>query len=264
MKIFAYDSGIGGISVLAPLFQTRNDVDVIYFGDLGNLPYGTKSSKHIRSLVDQNLRWIMETHRGEIHQFVVACNTATAHALDIVEKYCVPRNISVEGVVVPGCRAALSQQSSRIVVLATAGTVASDAYPKELRKMGFGGDIVQQACPLFVPFVEDGVFKGEGIEWAIRRYLKSVLRKGDVAVLGCTHYPFLKKSLQTVFPEVVFVDAGSGFVNFAKADKTFEENKKNTIRFIFTDDGYSEQKIQELFSQFLVAPTIESIRVHRF
>lgn len=244
MKIAAFDSGIGGLTAVAPLLKTVSGLEVTYLGDLANLPYGTKSHDRIRQLVPANAEWLLASAQYDL--FVVACNTASAHALDLCTETAERHGTRAMGVIEPGCRRAASSAASRVVVLATAATVHSQVYPSRLRDSGFRGEIVQKACPLFVPLVEDDLLSGPAVEEIARRYLDSVLRTGDTAILGCTHYPILSATLASLYPEVSWIDAGGSLLAEGIVQPSSGPSK---LRLIFTDSLGDERRVRRFLER---------------
>lgn len=257
-RILAFDSGVGGFTALAPLLRKYSGLEVVYLGDLANLPYGTKSPEHIRELTGRNLSWLFQQSPGA-DLALVACNTASAHAMPIAKLEAQRFALPILGVIEAGCREAIERQTKRIVVLATAATVGSDSYPRALRAQGYAGEITQRACPLFVPLVEDELFEGAAVDAIARRYLDDNLRAGDTAILGCTHYPFLEASLRRLYPNVHWVDAGAALLHDSLLQKALAENapsgaaSKNRVRALFTDEvGSLREKIENYFARLNV------------
>lgn len=194
LPIGVFDSGIGGLTVLKSLQEKLPNENFIYLGDVARLPYGTKSQsvveKYVRSCVnflsDRQVKWI-----------VVACNTATAMALKVLEH---EMNVGMTGVIEPGVRAALkASPSKRIVVLATQSTVASAAYLAEFRRQDPDAQVTQVACPLLVPLAEEGWFDRETTQVVVRHYLDQVKEIDyDTVLMGCTHYPLLENAIRNV------------------------------------------------------------------
>ncbi|MBN1282957.1 MAG: glutamate racemase [Proteobacteria bacterium] len=183
-----FDSGIGGLTVLAAVKRRLPGESVLYLGDTARVPYGTKSAETVVRYSSQCAAFLVE--RG-VKALVVACNTASAYALpELAKNFDVP----VLGVVEPGCRAALEiSRGGGIGVIGTAGTVASNAYGSLLKAMDPSVRVVSRACPLFVPLVEEGWTDNDVAEAAAARYLAGLSSEGiDTLILGCTHYPLLK------------------------------------------------------------------------
>ena len=183
-----FDSGIGGLTVVREILHQLPEENVVYFGDTARVPYGPKSPETVRRYSHEITTWLME--QG-VKAIVVACNTATAHALPMLrEELPVP----VIGVVEPGARAAVAAtRRGEIGVIGTVGTIASGAYERAIRALSPDVDIVARACPLFVPLVEEGWTEHEATRLVAEEYLAPLGEAGiDTLVLGCTHYPLLK------------------------------------------------------------------------
>ncbi len=194
-----FDSGIGGLTVAHALFERLPRESVIYFGDTARVPYGPKSPETVRRYSAEILAYLL--HRG-VKAVVVACNTSTAHALESLrERSPVP----VLGVIEPGARAAVAaSRGGAIGVIGTAGTIASGAYDRAIKALRPDSHVISQACPLFVPLVEEGWFDHPATELVAREYLRPLVEaKIDVLVLGCTHYPLLKPLLSRVLGDSV-------------------------------------------------------------
>ena len=186
--IGVFDSGIGGLTVARELMLQLPDERIIYFGDTARVPYGPKSPDTVR----RYSREIGEFLVGEgVKGLVVACNTATAHALDVLRA---ELPVPVVGVVEPGARAAVgASHSRRIGVIGTAGTIGSRAYERAITALAPDARIVARACPLFVPLVEEGWTDREATRLIAHEYLDPLADEDiDALVLGCTHYPLLK------------------------------------------------------------------------
>ena len=203
-----FDSGLGGLTVVRALRQVLPDERMISLGDTARVPYGTKGPATVIKYALACSRHMVD--RG-VKALVVACNTVSAVAPDRLR---VELDIPVLGVVEPGARAAVAAtRSGRIGVLATAGTIASGAYPRAIAQLSTRAEVIGQAAPLLVPLAEEGWTRGEVPRLAIRRYLEPLARAGvDVIVLGCTHYPLLRDLIedevrQCIGPEVAVVDS---------------------------------------------------------
>lgn len=199
-----FDSGIGGLTVVHALFERLPGESVVYFGDTARVPYGPKSPDTVRRYSGEILAYLLQ--RG-VKMVVVACNTSTAHALDHLRAR---SPVPVVGVIEPGARAAVSASpTGRIGVIGTAGTVASGAYERAMRAIRADAAVYAQACPLFVPLVEEGWFDRDATELIAREYLEPLrAARVEALVLGCTHYPLLKPLLARVMgPQVRLIDS---------------------------------------------------------
>lgn len=193
--IGVFDSGVGGLTVAAEIRRQLPRESLIYLGDTARVPYGPKSPATVRRYASEILQWLLQR---EVKAVVVACNTVTAHAINELRK--AAGRIPVIGVIEPGVRAAVkASRGGRVGVIGTAGTIGSGAYRRELLRHNPALDLVEQACPLFVPFVEEGWLEHRALRLVAEEYL-SPMREAqvDTLVLGCTHYPLLKPMLTEV------------------------------------------------------------------
>jgi len=199
-----FDSGVGGLTVVREILKSVPGKRVVYFGDTAHVPYGSKSSRTVIRLSLENARFL--AHKG-VRIIVVACNTSSSIALEEIRKNV---DVPVVGVVEAGVKAAIAKtRSGRIGVIGTAATVRSGAYQRSLVAKLPGLEVFGQACPLFVPLVEEGWTRGELVEGIARKYLAPMLDRGiDTLILGCTHYPLLSGVLRKVVgPGVILVDS---------------------------------------------------------
>jgi glutamate racemase len=199
-----FDSGVGGLTVLHALLQALPHEDLVYLGDTGRYPYGTKSAETVTRYSLENAEFLAAR---DLKMLVVACNTASAVALDALrERFALP----TVGVIEPGARAAVDRtRSGRVGVVGTEGTIASGAYTRALRALSPSVEIYSRACPLFVPLAEEGWTEGPIAQGVVETYLASLVRSGiDTLVLGCTHYPLLRAVIGEVMGEgVALVDS---------------------------------------------------------
>jgi glutamate racemase len=199
--IGVFDSGVGGLTVAVALQERLPGERILYLGDTARLPYGTKSPETVTRYTRANLAFLES--RG-VKAVVVACNTASALALDRIEAA-----LPVWGVVEPGAGRAAEVTRGRVGVLATEATIASDAYGRALRRARPGIVVLSQACPLFVPLVEEGWLEDPITEAVARRYVEPLLEaEVDTLLLGCTHYPLLAPLIGRIAgPGVALVDS---------------------------------------------------------
>lgn len=192
--IGVFDSGLGGLTVTRAIRRTLPHENIVYLGDTARVPYGTRSAETIIRYARGCAR-LLQGHG--IKMLVVACNTVSAVALDMLR---VELDIPVLGVIEPGARAAVrSSPTGRIGVIATAGTVSSNAYPRAVAAFDTKADVRQWPAPLLVPLAEEGWLDGEVPRLAVRRYVKELLERGpelDALVLGCTHYPLFASLIE--------------------------------------------------------------------
>jgi glutamate racemase len=187
-----FDSGLGGLTVVHALRQRLPYESIVYLGDTARVPYGTRSKDTVIKYAQSCSKILID--RG-VKAIVVACNTVSAVALDILR---VELDLPVLGVIEPGARAAAAAAAGEVIgVLGTAGTIASGAYPRAVAAASTRAEVIVQAAPLLVPLVEEGWIDGEVPRLAVRRYLEPLLARGArVIVLGCTHYPLLREVIE--------------------------------------------------------------------
>jgi glutamate racemase len=199
-----FDSGVGGLTVLRELSKTLPQEDTIYFGDTARVPYGTKSPDTVIRYSQEIAAFLI---KRDIKLLVVACNTASAVALPTLRRI-LP--IPVVGVIEPGAKRAVEATRSGVVgVIGTSGTIRSSAYSRAIKKLNSDISVLARPCPLFVPLAEEGWTDNNVARMTAQLYLKELREANvDTLVLGCTHYPLLKKIIADVMgPEVILVDS---------------------------------------------------------
>jgi glutamate racemase len=245
--IGVFDSGFGGLTVLKALLEVRPGADYLYFGDTARLPYGSKSVETVAKYAVEAAHFL-ERHGAE--HLVIACNTATALALDQIMA---ASKLPVVGVVEPGAeRASAASRNRKAVVIATEATVRSHAYLKALASRGVQAQ--EKACPLLVPLVEEGWVEHPVTSQIAGIYLKEAFSDGfhdaDVLVLACTHYPLLIPVLRRLAPpHVAIVDSAESTAQVVatKIGGGAVEGS-SSIRFFATD---SAEKFRQLGARFL-------------
>ncbi len=187
-----FDSGLGGLTVVRALREELPDEHIVYLGDTARVPYGTKGPATVVKYALGCARHLVG--RG-VKAIVIACNTVSAVAPDRLR---IELDLPVMGVIEPGARAAVAAtKNGKIGVLATAATIASGAYPRAVSAVSTRAETIGQAAPLLVPLAEEGWTEGEVPRLAVRRYLEPLAKAGvDVVVLGCTHYPLLRPTIE--------------------------------------------------------------------
>ncbi len=248
--IGVFDSGVGGLTVVAALKKILPHEDILYFGDTARVPYGGKSPETIIRYSQEIVDLLLQ--RGS-KTIVVACNTASALAVPTLKKF---YKIPLHGVIEPGATAAVqATRSGKIGVIATKATVTSNAYQQAIHALDQKLTIVSQPCPLLVPLIEEGWTENEITDAILHRYLDPMLSEGiDTLVLGCTHYPLLKKCISTIVgPNITLVDSAE---NCALDIKSFLTEKKlqtknsnrGNLRIILTDrsDGFLNIATEQL------------------
>ncbi|MGP1579786.1 MAG: glutamate racemase [Wolinella sp.] len=195
MRLGVFDSGVGGFSVLKSLVDSRAFREIIYFGDTARVPYGAKDSE---TIIRYSLEALEFLRAFDIDMMIVACNTVSAHALEELQQ---ATDIDVIGVIEPGVlalRNRLKNLDSRILVLGTQATIASDSYPRLLRNLGYTR-VESLATGLFVPIVEEGIFEGKVLESVMEHYFSARTSEPEAIILGCTHFPFIAPAIAEYF-----------------------------------------------------------------
>lgn len=203
LPIGVFDSGVGGLTVVKEIMNQLPQEQIIYFGDTARVPYGDKSRETVTAYSRQITHFLLS--KG-VKAVVIACNTASAYALETVQK---ESPVPMLGVIKPGAKtAAATTKSGRIGVIGTEGTIRSGLYEAYLREISPESQVFGKACPLFVPLVEEGWIEDEVTRQVSKRYLAELLvQKVDTVVLGCTHYPLLRQVIQdTVGDSVTLVN----------------------------------------------------------
>ena len=244
-----FDSGVGGLTVAGKIREMLPGEDLVYFGDTARVPYGTKSKETVTKFSVENVEFLMEHN---VKLVVVACNTASSLSLDFLKR-CF--RVPVIGVIGPGAREAISAtRNNRIGVIGTHATVSSGAYEKAIKKISPRYSVFTQACPLFVPLVEEGWADKEVTKTVTEIYLKPLKKNRiDTLILGCTHYPILADVVKKVMgPQVVLVDSAREIAKEAKeildASSLLNSSKAPAKhKFFVSDEPHRFVRIGEKF-----------------
>ena len=194
-----FDSGIGGLTVAREIMRNLPSEKIVYFGDTARVPYGSKSKETVLRYSRQIVRFLQ---KQGVKAIVIACNTASALALDALEKEI---DIPIIGVVKPGAKVAARETTKkRVGVIATEATINSHLYKELIQQIDPEITVIGKACPLFVPLVEEGWYHDPVTEEVARRYLKELQEQEiDTLILGCTHYPLLRSTIRKIMGEEV-------------------------------------------------------------
>lgn len=197
--IGVFDSGVGGLTVAREIMRQLPNERIVYFGDTARVPYGNKSRDTVTRYSKQIVRFLQSR---DVKTIVVACNTASAYALDEIEH---TLDIPMIGVVKPGAKTAVEvTQNKKVGVIATEATIGSQMYNQYIKKLDPGVQIYEKACPLFVPLVEEGLWQDPVTDEIANRYLSELIDLGiDTLILGCTHYPLLRSTIGRIMGEGV-------------------------------------------------------------
>lgn len=244
--IGVFDSGVGGLTVAREIMRQIPNEKIIYFGDTARVPYGSKSKDTITKYSKQIVRFLRTQN---VKAVVIACNTASAYALDEIEKEI---DIPIIGVVRPGAKvAAEATQNGRIGVIATEGTISSQIYSTYIKQINQDVNVIGKACPLFVPLVEEGLLQDPVTDEIAMRYLSELIDIDiDTLILGCTHYPLIRSTVGRIMGERVTLvnpayETARELKELLETEDLLNKNKtglgENKYRF-FVSDGAEKFK----------------------
>ena len=259
MKIGIFDSGIGGLTVFKEIEKRLPKNDYVYLGDTARLPYGIKSKKTIKNYSLKNTDFLVD--RGcEI--IIVACNSASSYSIPILKKrYKIP----IFNVIESGVNA-ISNSCSKVGIIGTPSTIESESYLKLLKKNKKLKKIISEPCPIFVPIIEQGLYKKKSVHFLIKDNLKKFQRdQVEALILGCTHYPLIKPIIKKILPNVTLIDSS---VEVANSIASFLSNtekvgpKVNFKREIFFTDKskYFEEVLKVMFKNLNYKVKLVDIR----
>lgn len=261
-----FDSGLGGLTCVREVMNIMPGEDIIYFGDTGRVPYGTRSSATIVKYVRQDINFL---RRFDIKFIIIACGTASSAALPhITTEY----DTDIIGVVEPASKqAALTTRNGVIGVLGTRGTINSGKYAEEIGKLDPGFKVVSNACPMFVPIVENGYADTEVARILAEEYLEPVINGGaDTIILGCTHYPLLKNTIRGIVgDEVTLIDSGAAAAQAAKERMAAtgllsDREDEGEARYYVSDTVHGFEELGSLFLSKKIVGDVSKIDIEKF
>ena len=246
--IGVFDSGLGGLTVVKAMKKLLPNESILYFGDTARLPYGVKSKKLVIEYSNQIVKFLIKKNAKMI---IVACNTATSMALEEL-KYNF-KDTPIIGVIEPGSiQASLDSINKKIGVIGTVATIKSRAYNYALKAIDNNINVHSKDCPLFVPFVEEGMVEGEAINLIVEHYLSSFKNNIDTIILGCTHYPLLEPVIKKYVKDIKLVDSASAVAKHANMilDECKIKNgykKRGSLDCFVTDLPRQFEKLGRIF-----------------
>ena len=238
--IGVFDSGIGGLTVVNALSSALPNESIYYVGDTARVPYGNKSTQRIQQYSNEITEWLV---KQDCKMIVVACNTVSSLAIHYLQSHF---SLPVIGVIQPGVDFAIKiTKNKKIGILGTQGTIQSNAYGKALQSIIPDIKVISKACPLFVPLVEEGLVEGE-IPLSIADFYLKEFQYSDVdtVILGCTHYPLIKKIISLVLGDRInLIDSGNAIAKAVTSElnnhNLFSTDKRGNIQCFVTDDSKS-------------------------
>jgi glutamate racemase len=243
LSIGIFDSGIGGLTVFKAITEHFKYTDLFYIGDTARVPYGNKSRNTIIRYSFESADFLINNYN--VDAIVIACNTASSYALKTLKE---KLNIPVLGVINPGAKKAVQvTKNNKIGIIGTQATVTSNAYYNEIINISEKKyQIFQKACPLFVPFVEEGLINHDLTRQVIKYYLNELIETGiDTLILGCTHYPVLKNIIKSIYPHLNIVDSTDVIIQHLKTNN-LGKKENNTKIINVTDESVAFEKLKNI------------------
>lgn len=265
-RIGLFDSGLGGLTVMKELMELLPGESIVYFGDTGRIPYGSKSEETVIKYTKSDIKFLQTFEPKTI---IAACGTASAIALPKLEgQYDIP----VTGVLGAAARAAVNTtKNGHIGVIGTAGTVRSDAYRRVMEQIESEIQTISVACPLFVPLVESGFAEKEAAYLIAKEYLEPIKASGvDTLILGCTHYPLLKKVISDIMgDQVTLINPGFAAAQEIKAELTAKdmlatEPTEDQYRFYVSDDPGEFTRLGSVFLEKSINGMIGRVDIEQY
>jgi glutamate racemase len=242
-----FDSGVGGLSVCKAIKDALPAEDIIYFGDTNRFPYGTKAIETVIRYSKEITAYLISKN---VKMIVVACNTASAAALGTLKKN---HDVPIIGVIDAGARAACKRASEKkIGVIATRATVASESYIKAIKLILPEVKVIQQHASIFVSLVEEGWVDDDIARLAVKKYIEDMYSNGvRTLILGCTHFPLLKKAINDVYPDISLIDTGEEIAlevkNILKEKDIENFGAKGKITLYASDITDTIERLKEMF-----------------
>ena len=261
--IGVFDSGLGGLTVAKAIKEKLPNENIVYLGDTARVPYGNKSTLLVTGYATQITNFLLGENAKLI---VVACNTASALALPALQsKFLVP----ILGVIIPGSQAAVhATRNKHVGVIGTTATINSNAYALALREIESSIQITTQACPLFVPLVEEGWLNGPVPSEITASYLKNINMKNvDTLILGCTHYPLLKPMIQDIVNDnTVLIDSAETVAEevaiiLIEKKMSADSSNKGLLKCFVTDSPIQFENIAKRFLGYSLN-NVQTVQIH--
>ena len=243
MKAAVFDSGVGGLTVVGSLVNHRLFEEIVYFGDTARVPYGTKDPN---TIIRYSLEALEFFQNFDVEMMIVACNTASAHALPDLRKIA---RMPVAGVIEPGVLSAVRNapdKDARILVIGTRATVRSGEYVRLLNQEGYR-NVTAVATGLLVSLVEEGIEEGPVLQATLDYYFKEI-PKPDVVILGCTHFPLLSKAIGEYFAGAKLIHSGEAIVEYLEREKMVKNGQrfeKTKLKLFASENGHRLKEVAQ-------------------
>lgn len=265
-SIGVFDSGLGGLTAVKQIMNELPNENIIYFGDTGRVPYGTRSRETILKYTRGDIRFLQTF---DVKVIVIACGTASSAALPMIKN---EFDIPIVGVIDAAVYAAVrTTKNKKIGVIGTSGTIKSGEYEKQIKEYDSDMEVYSKACPMFVPLVENGYFDSPVTKLIVEEYLEDIRNEGvDTLILGCTHYPLLEKVIQQYMGKnVVLINSGAEVAKYLKK-KLDDEMSHSTIidenqyRYYVSDDVSSFEELGGIFLEREINGQVNKIDIEKY
>lgn len=265
-SIGVFDSGLGGLTAVKQIMNELPNENIIYFGDTGRVPYGTRSRETILKYTRGDIRFLQTF---DVKVIVIACGTASSAALPMIKN---EFDVPIVGVIDAAVYAAVrTTKNKKIGVIGTSGTIKSGEYEKQIKEYDRDMEVYSKACPMFVPLVENGYFDSKVTKLIVEEYLEEIRNEGvDTLILGCTHYPLLEKVIQEYMGKnVVLINSGAEVAKYLKK-KLDDEMSHSTIidenqyRYYVSDDVSSFEELGGIFLEREINGQVNKIDIEKY
>ncbi|MDO5310290.1 MAG: glutamate racemase [Clostridia bacterium] len=261
-----FDSGLGGLTCVKKVMEIMPDEDIIYFGDTGRVPYGTKSTETLVKYVKQDISFL---ESFDIKFIIIACGTASCAVLPNIQNEI---KTDIIGVLNPTCRrAAELTQNGKIGVIGTQSTISCGNYARIIKDINPETEVISRACPMFVPLVENGYTSGQVARLIIEEYLTPIKEKGvDTLILGCTHYPLLREEIQRFMgDDVRLVNSGAEAAVEALGQLEIKGLRsggrgRGCVRYYVSDTVDGFEKLGSVFLEQPIDGTVQKIEIEKY
>lgn len=265
-SIGVFDSGLGGLTTVKQIMRELPNENIIYFGDTGRVPYGTRSRDTILKYTRGDIRFLQTF---DVKVIVIACGTASSAALPMIKS---EFGVPIIGVIDAAVYAAVREtKNKKIGVIGTSGTIKSGEYEKQIHTYDSSIEVFSKACPMFVPLVENGYFDSPVTELIVKEYLEEIRAEGvDTLILGCTHYPLLANAIGRFMGEgVTLINSGAEVAKYLKkkfdremihSEKTDEEQ----YRYYVSDDISSFEQLGGIFLEREINGQVSKIDIEQY
>lgn len=266
-SIGIFDSGLGGLTAVKQIMQELPDENIIYFGDTGRVPYGTRSHETILKYTRSDIRFLKSF---DVKMIVIACGTASSAALPAIKD---EFDIPIVGVIDAAVYAAVrATKNKKIGIIGTPGTIRSKEYEKQIKKYDSEMMPFAKACPLFVPLVENGHFDTEVTRLVVTEYLEEIRNEGvDTLILGCTHYPLLTKAISEYMgSDVTLINSGAEAAKYLKKKLTKENmlhdgnHGTEQYKYYVSDSKENFSELGSVFLETEINGQVEKIDIEKY